>query len=96
MRGFVKFKLRYVMFSSVNNQLETLSFPLPFALLRVVAQAHYLKDFFLVQIFETPTGKYLSMILLCEQKACFLQPLTVKRVSVLEDLAYRVHVDVLG
>ena len=36
------------------------------------------------------------MILLCEQKACFLQPLTVKRVSVLEDLAYRVHVDVLG
>jgi len=36
------------------------------------------------------------MILLCEQKACFLQPLTVKRVSVLEDLAYRVDVDVLG
>jgi len=36
------------------------------------------------------------MVLFGEQEACFLQSFTVESVGVLEDLAYRVHVDVLG
>jgi len=36
------------------------------------------------------------VILLCEQQARLLESLTVEVVSIFEDLAHRIHIDVLG
>ena len=58
------------------------------ALLTLVADANNLDDFLLVKILETSARDHIIVVLLCEQKARFLQPLAVEGIRVLEDLAY--------
>jgi len=64
--------------------------------LLLLADAHDLQHFVLVQVFEPGRSNDLLVVFLGEEEAGVLQPLAVEVISVLEDLADCVDRDVLS
>ena len=61
-----------------------------------LSNSHDLKHFVSVKFFKARWGDDFLVVLLREQQARLLESLTVEVVGIFEDLAHRIHIDVLG